>query len=332
MAWFGGKNTWGNFPDLSGAVNKLQESVKNIEKNLDTALGFEEKSESSNEASGSWPLVADRKTLLNPVMSFMGKKVEENTEEMSGEHKSSEQESETEKSLEQTETPEHLPVAEGIESLETDKAVQTETGKAIRTETEESTAEDENKVHEVEEHGDHEESTDGTATLNLEQDKSELPLPVVPVELSECVIQDVESPVSINEPQESETSEVKSPTSPDILLQTPVNFQEDQAAGSTFEPGESDGLIEVRENFLEKIKEESREEERFEAKEGMERVSLVQPEASSDSKEGDDTTRSVASEEINSVGQSSSIPSSSEVAPALVLMKANTYPMMLDLA
>ncbi|KAK4267436.1 hypothetical protein QN277_024216 [Acacia crassicarpa] len=308
MAWFGGKNTWGNFPDLSGAVNKLQESVKNIEKNFDTALGFEEKSESSNEASGSWPLVADRKMLFNPVMSFMGNKVEENTEETSGELKSSEQESGTEKSLEQTKTPEHLPVAEGIESLEIDKAVQTQ--------TEESTADDENKVREVEEHGDHEESTDGTATLNLEQNKSELPLPVVPVELSESVVRNVESPVSINEPQESETAEVKSPTSPDILVQTPVNFQEDQAAGSTFEPGESDGLIEVRENFLEKIKEE---EERFEAKEGMERVSLVQPEASNDSKEGDDTTPSVASEEINGVGQSSSIPSSSEVAPALVL-------------
>lgn len=51
MAWFGGKNTWGNFPDLAGAVNKLQESVKNIEKNFDTALGFEEKSGSSSEGS-----------------------------------------------------------------------------------------------------------------------------------------------------------------------------------------------------------------------------------------------------------------------------------------
>lgn len=51
MAWFSGKNTWGNFPDLAGAVNKLQESVKNIEKNFDSALGFEEKGESSNEGN-----------------------------------------------------------------------------------------------------------------------------------------------------------------------------------------------------------------------------------------------------------------------------------------
>ena len=51
MAWFGGKTSWGNFPDLAGAVNKLQESVKNIEKNFDNALGFEEQSESSNEGN-----------------------------------------------------------------------------------------------------------------------------------------------------------------------------------------------------------------------------------------------------------------------------------------
>ncbi|XP_028756167.1 golgin candidate 5 isoform X1 [Neltuma alba] len=320
MAWFSSKNTWGNFPDLAGAVNKLQESVKNIEKNFDNALGFEEKSESSNEAAGSWPLVADRKTLFNPVMSFMGNKNEEDTEETPGEHKSSEQESGTEKSLEQTESPEHLPEAEGIESRETE-AVQIETGQAIQTETEESTAREESEVHEIEERGDHEESTDGAVTLNSEQGKSELPLPVVPVELSESVVQNVESSVSINEPQESENAEVKTPTSPET--HTPVNFQEDQAAGNTFEPGESDGLIEVRENFREKIKEQRSEEERFEANEGMEGVSLVQPEASSDTKKGGDTMpsvlSSVASEEINSVGQPSSIPSSSEVAPALVL-------------
>ncbi|XP_054783621.1 golgin candidate 5-like isoform X2 [Prosopis cineraria] len=322
MAWFGGKNTWGNFPDLAGAVNKLQESVKNIEKNFDTALGLEEKSESSHEA-GSWPLVADRKTLFNPVMAFMGNKSEENTEEISGELKSSEQEPGTVKSLKQSQSLDHLSVAEGIESLEADKAVQTETDKATRTETEESTAKDENKAHEVEEHGDHGESIDGTATLNPEEGKSELPLPEVPAELSESIVQNVESAVSINEPQESETAEVKASTSPETLQHMPVHFREDQAAGSTFEPGESDGLIEVGENFQERTSEESREEGRLKAEESMERVSVFQPESSSDSKEGDDNTPSVlhtvASEEIDSVGQSSSIPSSSEVAPALVL-------------
>ncbi|KAI8002078.1 Golgin candidate 5 [Camellia lanceoleosa] len=47
MAWFGGKVSLGNFADLPGAVNKISESVKNIEKNFDSALGFEEKSDSS---------------------------------------------------------------------------------------------------------------------------------------------------------------------------------------------------------------------------------------------------------------------------------------------
>ncbi|KAJ6700769.1 GOLGIN CANDIDATE 5 [Salix koriyanagi] len=53
MAWFSGKVSLGNFPDLAGAVNKLSESVKNIEKNFDTALGFEDKSDSSTSTEDS---------------------------------------------------------------------------------------------------------------------------------------------------------------------------------------------------------------------------------------------------------------------------------------
>lgn len=52
MAWFSGKLSLGDFPDLAGAVNKLSESVKNIEKNFDTALGFEDKPESSSTSDG----------------------------------------------------------------------------------------------------------------------------------------------------------------------------------------------------------------------------------------------------------------------------------------
>lgn len=44
MAWLG-KVSLGGFPDIAGAVTKLSESVKNIEKNFDTALGLEEKSD-----------------------------------------------------------------------------------------------------------------------------------------------------------------------------------------------------------------------------------------------------------------------------------------------
>ncbi|CAN4098344.1 unnamed protein product [Withania somnifera] len=81
MAWFSGRLDLGNL-DLAGAVNKLSESVKNIEKNFDTALGLEDKSDStSNEASGLWPSTMDRKTLFDPVKSFMGQKSEETGEE-----------------------------------------------------------------------------------------------------------------------------------------------------------------------------------------------------------------------------------------------------------
>ncbi|KAL1220753.1 Golgin candidate 5 [Cardamine amara subsp. amara] len=72
MAWFSGKVSLGGFPDLTGAVNKFQESVKNIEKNFDNALGFDDKSESIGEASSMWPPAVDTKSLFDPVMSFMG--------------------------------------------------------------------------------------------------------------------------------------------------------------------------------------------------------------------------------------------------------------------
>ncbi|GJW58101.1 hypothetical protein Tco_0104832 [Tanacetum coccineum] len=38
MAWLRGRVALGSFPDLAGAVNKISESVKNIEKNFDNAL------------------------------------------------------------------------------------------------------------------------------------------------------------------------------------------------------------------------------------------------------------------------------------------------------
>ncbi|KAK4410550.1 Golgin candidate 5 [Sesamum angolense] len=83
MAWFSGKVSLGNFPDFAGAVNKLSESVKNIEKNFDSALGLEEKSDAtgsdSEAASGLWP--TDRKALLEPIIGFMGQKGEESTVE-----------------------------------------------------------------------------------------------------------------------------------------------------------------------------------------------------------------------------------------------------------
>ncbi|KAL9262239.1 Golgin putative 5-like protein [Drosera capensis] len=81
MDWFSGRVSLGNL-DIAGAVNKISESVKNIEKNFDSALGLEEKPvESSAEASGAWQSAANRKTLFDPVMAFMGQRGEEENEE-----------------------------------------------------------------------------------------------------------------------------------------------------------------------------------------------------------------------------------------------------------
>ena len=61
--------------DSAKVVNKLQRSVKNIEKNFDRALGLEDKAQSNNEASASCS--TNTKALFDPVMSFMGHKMEE---------------------------------------------------------------------------------------------------------------------------------------------------------------------------------------------------------------------------------------------------------------
>lgn len=54
MAWLRG-----GFPDLAGAVNKISESVKNIEKNFDNALGLEEQTGgSSSTLDGTHLIIA----------------------------------------------------------------------------------------------------------------------------------------------------------------------------------------------------------------------------------------------------------------------------------
>ncbi|KAL2928488.1 Golgin candidate 5 [Bienertia sinuspersici] len=83
MDWWGSKVSLplGNL-DFSGAVNKFQESVKNIEKNFDSALGLEDKDkpQSSDEASGPQTSSSNRSALFDPVMALMGHR-EENIDE-----------------------------------------------------------------------------------------------------------------------------------------------------------------------------------------------------------------------------------------------------------
>ncbi|CAD6271238.1 unnamed protein product [Miscanthus lutarioriparius] len=82
MAWWSGKVSLGGLQDIAGAVNKISESVKNIEKNFDSALGLEEKRD-DEEASGSRTSNSDRIGFFNPVMAFMGHNGEEDGTEVS---------------------------------------------------------------------------------------------------------------------------------------------------------------------------------------------------------------------------------------------------------
>ncbi|KAJ8505977.1 hypothetical protein OPV22_006863 [Ensete ventricosum] len=106
MAWLG-KVSLGGFPDLAGAVSKLSESVKNIEKNFDSALGLDEKHDSGDEGSAKWTSASDNKGIFEPVMAFMGNKGEEGASKASGkaesfEHPPSAEESEKIPSAETT--------------------------------------------------------------------------------------------------------------------------------------------------------------------------------------------------------------------------------------
>ncbi|PIA64915.1 hypothetical protein AQUCO_00100406v1 [Aquilegia coerulea] len=138
MAWLG-KVSLGNFSDLAGAVNKLSESVKNIEKNFDSALGFEEKSDSGDhEGSGMWPSSVDRKALFDPVMSFMGHRSGESAVETSEIAESSDRSSSV-KEQERISTNNELPPA----SEQTSPAENEEEAAEIKEEVEQQEASEE---------------------------------------------------------------------------------------------------------------------------------------------------------------------------------------------
>jgi hypothetical protein len=273
-------------------------------------------------ASGSWPIPADRKALFNPVMALIGNKSEEDGEETSENIESSQQESETETSVEKPESLDHVPVPEGKEAVETDKR--------DNLEAEETTIQEENKVHEAEEDGEHVESADGTTVQDLEHGKDKHELPEMPVELSESPIQKSENSNSISSPQEKEIAGVGALESPVVLLPTVSNLGDYVVEGSNSELGESHGTGDAHETVEVETEEESKEEERVQAEESVERISSVQPDEASDNTEKRDDTdtsvvHSVSSVESNSINQlfnedqSSAAPNeSSEVVPDLL--------------
>lgn len=241
----------------------------------------------------------------------MGNKTEETSEETSEKVGSSQQESETEKSPEKPESPDHTPVQEGKEGLETDDTVQTE--------TEEITTQDENKVLKVEEDGEQTESADGSTAQNLDHGKEEHNLQEVPVELPEPPVQKFESSDSVDSPQEKEVAEVGTSESPLSMQPKPSNMGDNVAEDSNNEPGESPVISDLHENVQVETKEENEEEERVQAEESLEGVSSVQPEASDDSERRDlinmSVLHSAATEDTNSIDQSYNEPLSSAPPP-----------------
>ncbi|XP_048328426.2 golgin candidate 5 isoform X2 [Ziziphus jujuba] len=292
MAWFSGRVSLGNFPDLAGAVNKLQESVKNIEKNFDTALGFEEKdkekAESSNE--GLWTSSTDRKALFDPVMAFMGHKNEESNVESSQTPESLEQSPETEKSSGKHESPQHPSKIEDKEG------------------NEQVVAEEENEGVSVEKIDKLPETAEATDALTSDPDKAESVSPLVPVELpSESPIKNLESSDSIDNLEKRDISEVERLSNLEPVQVESKDVEVDQVEGPIVVPDDSHNDSVHETIYEQKTQVESTDEEKTQADETLERASPVQAETSTYRNTAETTEaadlHSIATEEVDGVGE-----------------------------
>ncbi|KAK4413858.1 Golgin candidate 5 [Sesamum alatum] len=218
MAWFSGKVSLGNFPDFAGAVNKLSESVKNIEKNFDSALGLEEKSDaagSDSEASGLWP--TDRKALFEPIIGFMGQKGEESADESSEKSNSSKPTSPVrKKQIEDDDSTNQVSteIPHGQEANEEKNSdVKTGSGEEIKDSTEDS--------------------KDNAAADNS---GATVVLPVIPVPLPEEQPEEVKQTESSNNLQEEERMEEAFPTVLESVQPESVNNLQEEARSKELSP------------------------------------------------------------------------------------------------
>lgn len=238
MAWFSGKVSLGNFPDLAGAVNKLSESVKNIEKNFDTALGFEDKSDSSSttEASGLWP-----------VMSFMGNKSEDSTDESSG----------------KTVSPQKLSTVEEKESQ--------------NSETQQTTSAEENQMLERKKDAEHpeiaEKKDDVISDTGKAELESEIQSETKAVEPPEPVVHDVKVPESVDDVQGKEISEQGCAENLDTL--------EVRSEASRVDEFEAPSILHDESHNVSHTP-DSTDEQETQAEETVERSSTIQAEASNE--------------------------------------------------
>ncbi|KAL4387628.1 hypothetical protein GQ457_09G006680 [Hibiscus cannabinus] len=276
MAWFSGKVSLGNFPDLAGAVNKFQESVKNIEKNFDTALGLEEKSEvesSNNEASGLWS--SDRKPLFDPVMAFMGQKSEETDVESS-------------EKLESSASP---PNVEEKEKAATDRSVLSH----VKT-----TVEEDKEAFKVEKNNEHSEAVERAETVTLEPFKAESESETVSAEPSESTFNEVKSSDFPENEQHKEISDVVPSADSDSKEAKLDTAEVDTGEVTEAVPVESRDAVDMH---------ETNDERKTQTEENLEKGSPVKAEESSDSQADaghapdepmPSSSRSVIIEETNS--------------------------------
>ncbi|XP_057474128.1 golgin candidate 5-like [Actinidia eriantha] len=240
MAWFSGKVSLGNFPDLAGAVNKISESVKNIEKNFDTALGFEDKSGSTtSEASGLWPSATDTKALFDPVMAFMGHKGGESTVE-------SIEEPETLKPSSSVEEKEGVVIDGSANSATEQIGPAEEVNEETSREFSDTAEGTENSIAE------------GTDAVIIDHVKSESVSQPTSVELAESNVEQIEEPVSLNHLNQKEPSVMVPTENPELVEAKPGTNDIDQAAGSALWPPEAQNVIKLHEIMNEQ---ETQEEE-----------------------------------------------------------------------
>ncbi|KAH7565247.1 hypothetical protein JRO89_XS09G0172200 [Xanthoceras sorbifolium] len=275
MAWFSGKVSLGGFPDLAGAVNKFSESVKNIEKNFDSALGFEEKPESSTtEASGLWPSSTDRKALFDPVMAFMG-------------HKNEESDTESE------EKPESL-----LQPPKAEEKGQVETESLPQSGAEQTTAKEEKEACKTEEDEDvkHPQTAERVDAVISDHGKAESESPTVPTEARESTIKNVESSDSIDNLQQKEILDVSPSEDKESVEAKSEPGEVDRV--ETVPPHESHNVVDTRESRGQEKKEESKDEEKIQAEEIVEKIqaeilSIIQAEVNTEPAESDSVSAEV---------------------------------------
>ncbi|XP_068335519.1 golgin candidate 5-like [Pyrus communis] len=289
MAWFSGKVSLGNFPDLAGAVNKLQESVKNIEKNFDSALGFEEreKAKSGHEASGLWPSSSER------IMSFMGQQNEESNVESS-------------EKAESSDSPPKVDISPGeTESLQLTSTVEDKEGVKAETlqqsTTEQMAAREENEVVKEEKDDNPAAVVGETKTVIAESEKSESESPSVLVEEPESTVKNAGPSDSVYSQEDNKISVAGPPDNSESLQEKSGFVDVDQVEeGSTALLGEEHYIVDVHENLDEHKPQVEKDGRMTQVEENVDMISPVKAEPSTDSQPGGLDESSV---EIHTVGR-----------------------------